>query len=54
MKLSELLEEDSVIPDLKAKDKTGVLEELVEALRKPHPSLDKSALVKILLERERL
>jgi PTS system nitrogen regulatory IIA component len=54
MKLSELLEEDSIIPDLKAKDKTGVLEELVEALIKRHPSFDKNALVKILLERERL
>jgi PTS system nitrogen regulatory IIA component len=54
MRLSELLDEDSVIPDLKAKDKTQVLEELVEALRKRRPSLDKNALVKVLLERERL
>jgi PTS system nitrogen regulatory IIA component len=54
MRLSELLDEDSVISDLKAKDKTEVLEELVEALRKRRPSLDKNALVKVLLERERL
>jgi PTS system nitrogen regulatory IIA component len=54
MRLSELLDEDSVIPDLKATDKTEVLEELVEALRKHRPSLDKNALVKVLLERERL
>jgi hypothetical protein len=32
MKLSELFQEDNVIPDLKAEDKKGVLEELVEAL----------------------
>jgi len=54
MKLSDLLAEESVIPDLKATDKTGVLEELVEVLRKHDPSLDKNALVKVLLERERL
>jgi PTS system nitrogen regulatory IIA component len=54
MRLSELLYEDSVIPDMKATDKTEVLEELVEALRKRLPSLDKNALVKVLLERERL
>ena len=54
MRLTELLEEDGIIPDLKAKSKIGVLEELVEALRKLHPSVDKNALVKVLLERERL
>jgi len=54
MKLSDLLVEESVIPDLKATDKTGVLEELVEVLRKHDLSLDKNALVKVLLERERL
>jgi PTS system nitrogen regulatory IIA component len=54
MRLTELLEEDSIISDLKAKNKIGVLEELVEALKKLHPSVDKNALVKVLLERERL
>jgi PTS system nitrogen regulatory IIA component len=54
MKLSELTDEDFILPDLKAKDKKGVLEELVEALVKREPSIDKKALVKVLLERERL
>ena len=54
MRLRELLEEDSIISDLKAKNKIGVLEELVEALRQFHPSVDKNGLVKVLLERERL
>jgi len=54
MKLSDLIHEQNVIPDLKAKDKKGVLEELVDTLIKQEPSLDKNALVKVLLERERL
>jgi PTS system nitrogen regulatory IIA component len=54
MRLSDILEEKNVIPDLKAKDKRGVLEELVETIVRNDPSLDKSSLVKVLLERERL
>jgi len=54
MRLTELLEEDGIISDLKAKNKVGVLEELAETLKKLHPSVDKNALVKVLLERERL
>ena len=54
MKLSEILEEVNIIPDLKARDKKGVLEELTEALVSHEPSLDKGSLVKVLLERERL
>ena len=54
MKLSELIDEDFILPELKAKDKKGVLEELVDALVRREPSIDKKALVKVLLERERL
>jgi len=54
MKLSELFKEDHIVPDLKARDKKGVIEELVEALVKHEPGLDKDALVQVLLERERL
>jgi PTS system nitrogen regulatory IIA component len=54
MKLSELINEQNVIPDLKAKDKKGVLEELVDALLGRESTLDKNALVRVLLERERL
>ena len=54
MKLSELIEEVNIIPELKAKDKKGVLEELADTIVNHEPLLDKSALVKVLLERERL
>ena len=54
MKLSEIFEEENIIPDLKARDKKGVLEELVEVMVATEPLLDKNALVKVLLERERL
>jgi len=54
MRLSDILEEDNIIPDLKAKDKKGVLEELAEAIASHEASLDKNSLVKVLLERERL
>ncbi|MCJ7593195.1 MAG: PTS sugar transporter subunit IIA, partial [Desulfobacterales bacterium] len=48
------MEEANIIPDLKAKDKKGVLEELADAIASHEPSLDKNSLVKVLLERERL
>ena len=54
MKLSEILNPDNIIPDLRAKDKKGVLEELVDVIVSHDPSLDKGPLVKVLLERERL
>jgi len=54
MKLSELIDEDYILPELKAKDKKGVLEELVDALVRREPSLSNKTLVKVLLERERL
>jgi len=54
MKLSEILEENHIIPDLKAGDKKGVLEELAETIVSHEPSVDKRSLVRVLLERERL
>jgi len=54
MKLSEILDEDNVIPDLKARDKTNVLEELAETIVRQRPSLDKDSFVRVLLARERL
>ncbi len=54
MRLSEILGEDNVIPDLKARDKKAVLEELAQTIVDQEPALDKNALVKVLLERERL
>ncbi len=54
MKLSEILEEDNIILDLKAKDKKGVLKELAEVMTNHEPSLDTGSLIRVLLERERL
>ena len=54
MKLSEILEEDNIIPELKARDKKRVIEELAEVIANNKPSLDKDSLVRVLLERERL
>jgi PTS system nitrogen regulatory IIA component len=54
MKLSQLIDEDCILPELKAKDKKGVLEELVDALVTREPSINKKALVRVLLEREQL
>ena len=54
MKFSEILEKDHIIPDLKAKGKKGVLEELAEAVADHEPSVDKSDLVRVLIERESL
>ena len=54
MKLSDILNQNHVISDLKAKDKKGVLAELVDVIVSSDPTLDKNSLVKVLLERERL
>ena len=54
MKLSEILEEENIIPDLKARDKKRAIEELAEVLVGRNPSMDKDSLVRVLLERERL
>lgn len=54
MRLSEILEEENIIPDLKARDKKRVIEELAEAMVNNRPSLDKDSLVRVLLEREHL
>jgi PTS system nitrogen regulatory IIA component len=54
MKLPEILVEQNIIPELKARDKRGVLEELAEVISSHEPSIDKGALVRVLVERERL
>ena len=54
MKLSELLDESNIITDLHARDKKGVLEELVGAVINHESSIERHTLVKILLDRERL
>ncbi len=54
MRLSEILAIDNIIPDLKAKDKKGVLGELAEAIASYDTNIDKGMLVKVLIEREHL
>lgn len=54
MKLSDILDQDSIILNLKAKDKTSVLEELAGSVCSHEAHIDKAALVRVLLERERL
>jgi nitrogen PTS system EIIA component len=54
MKLSEILDEKNIIPDLRARDKKGALEELAGTVVSTRQSLDKGSLVKVLLEREQL
>jgi len=52
MKISEILQEDNIIPKLKAHDKKTVLEELAEVISNHEPSVDKKTLIKVLMERE--
>jgi nitrogen PTS system EIIA component len=54
MKLSEILDEKNIIPDLRARDKNGALEELAGTVVSNRQSLDKNSLVQVLLDRERL
>ncbi len=54
MKLAEIIEKNSIVPELKANDKAGVLEELAQVISDHVPSIEKEALVKVLVERERL
>lgn len=49
-----MLDEDHILVDLKAKDKKEVLEELAQVITGHDSTLEKSSLVRVLLERERL
>jgi nitrogen PTS system EIIA component len=54
MKLLDILPKKSIVPDLKGRTKKQVLEELIDALLKEKPELDRERLMAVLLERERL
>ncbi len=54
MKFSDIITQDSIIPELQAIDKKGVLEELAQAICTHAPAVDRSDLVRVLLEREKL
>jgi PTS system nitrogen regulatory IIA component len=51
---SKMIEANNIIPELKATDKRGVLEELAGAISENDSSIDKEILVRVLVERERL
>lgn len=54
MNITDILDEDSIIAELNARDKKGVLEELVSVLVKHGRLPDREKPVEVLLERERL
>jgi len=53
MKILEVLKKEAILADLNARDKKGVIEELVSPVVQ-YTSVDREALVKVLMERERL
>jgi PTS system nitrogen regulatory IIA component len=54
MKIMEILVRDAVILDVAAETKSGVLEEMAEALAGAVPSIDSERLLAVLVEREAL
>jgi PTS system nitrogen regulatory IIA component len=54
MNIADILDVDSIVANLRARDKKGVLEELVSVLVEQGKLRDKEKSVQVLLERERL
>jgi PTS system nitrogen regulatory IIA component len=54
MKIVDLIRRDMVIPELQAKAKLGVLQELASNLAKRSPKLDVDQLTRVLVDREEL
>lgn len=54
MKITDILDKNSIIEQLTSRDKKGVLEELVSVLVEHGKLADKEKTVQVLLERERL
>lgn len=54
MKLTDILDESSIVTDLHAANKTEALTILVEAMIKNTPEIEKTDVLKILLDREEL
>jgi nitrogen PTS system EIIA component len=54
MKILDILNKESIIPELKGITKRQVLDELIDALLAKKPELDRDRLRAVLLERERL
>ena len=54
MKIADILKKDSIIPDLKGANKEEVLREITDFLKTQDLLKDKKALLKTLIEREKL
>ncbi|UCD83457.1 MAG: PTS sugar transporter subunit IIA [Deltaproteobacteria bacterium] len=54
MEIIEILNKDTIIADLKATDKEGVIQELAAILASKHQEVERDLLVRVLLEREKL
>ncbi|HCU25038.1 MAG TPA: PTS fructose transporter subunit IIA [Deltaproteobacteria bacterium] len=54
MKITNILQAESVIPELQAKDKNAAIRELAQAVTRSEPSIAVDPLYEILLEREKL
>ena len=54
MKLTDILDESSIVADLQASNKAEALEILVEAMTNSNPTVDKQEILNVLLEREEL
>jgi PTS system nitrogen regulatory IIA component len=54
MKISELLNPQALVADLKSQEKTKILGELTDALLLSEPSLSRDKVLEVLLEREKL
>ncbi len=54
MRLTDILDESSVVADLQAGDKAEALEILVEAMTQNNKTVNKQEILKVLLEREEL
>ncbi|MGH7852972.1 MAG: PTS sugar transporter subunit IIA [Candidatus Binatia bacterium] len=54
MKISDFLNIESVIPELKSRDKAGAIEEMAAWLASCHHELDKQKVLDVLRERERI
>jgi PTS system nitrogen regulatory IIA component len=54
MRIADILAHESIIPELKGTTKKQVLEELIDALLKHKPHMNRERLMGVLLDRERL
>lgn len=54
MKIVDLIRREMVVPELKATEKRGILEELATYMASHHARIDRATLARVLIEREQL